>query len=117
LPQDVVDKVLSAEKLNRQEMGAIIGRYFVNLENVPIRMLESLMEVGKTLPSWPQLGSAAVLSGLYVAYATKKILLGLPLNEGRFLMGPDQQLNPELGSEEYISKKNQIIQKMSAGPQ
>lgn len=117
LPQEVIDKVLSSEKLSRQEMGAIIGRYFVNLENVPVRMLESLMEVGRSLPSWPQLGAAAVLSGLYVAYATKKILLDLPLKDGRFLMGPDQQLNPELETEDYINKKNQIIQMMSGGLQ
>lgn len=115
LPEDVIQSILSDEQMSRQEAGVIIGKYFVNLENVPIRMLESLLEIGRTLPSWPQLGGAAVLSGLYLAYAAKKILLNLPLNSGRFLMGPEEQLNPEIKTSEYIDKKAQLIQIMTGG--
>jgi len=115
MPQEVIDTILAKNQMSRQEMGAIIGKYFVNLENVPVRMLESLMQVGKTLPSWPQLGGAAVLSGLYLAYAAKKILLNQPLNAGRFLMGPEQQLNPELDTEAYKARKSELIRMMSGG--
>lgn len=113
MPQDVIDSILANNHMSRQEMGAIIGKYFVNLENVPVRMLESLMQVGKSLPSWPQLGGAAVLSGLYLAYAAKKIILNQPLNSGRFLMGPEQQLNPEINSEAYKARKSELIQRIS----
>lgn len=116
LPESVIEEVLSNKKMNRREAGAIIGKYFVNLENVPLRMIESLLEVGKSLPSWPQLGGAAVLSGLYVAYAAKRILLGQPLNSGRFLMGPEQQLNPEIDSEDYKNRKKELIALMTGGP-
>jgi len=113
MPQEVIDSILANNQMSRQEMGAIIGKYFVNLENVPVRMLESLLQVGKTLPSWPQLGGAAVLSGLYLAYAAKKIILNQPLNSGRFLMGPEQQLNPELNAEAYKARKTELIKLMS----
>jgi hypothetical protein len=115
LPQEVIDQILANEKMDRRQMGAIIGKYFVNLENVPLRMLESLLEVGKTLPSWPQLGGAAVLSGLYLAYGARKILLGQPLNPGRFVMGPEAQLNPDVRTEEYKRKKAELIKKMMQG--
>lgn len=115
LPQNIIDEILTSKQMSRREAGAIIGKYFVNLENVPIRMIESLLEVGKTLPSWPQLGGAAVLSGLYLAYATKKILLEQPINSGRFLMGPEAQLNPEIQTPEYQKKKAALIKHMIGG--
>jgi len=116
LPEEIIEAVLNNQEMNRAQMGAIIGKYFVGLENVPVRMMESLMEVGRTLPSWPQLGGAAVLSGLYLSYAVKKILLGHNLNTGRFLMGPESQLNPDLTTDEYQAQKAALIEKMSQGP-
>jgi len=116
LPEEIIQAVLAKQEMSRAEMGAIIGKYFVGLDNVPVRMMESLMEVGRTLPSWPQLGGAAVLSGLYLSYAAKKILLGQNLNSGRFLMGPEEQLNPDLKSPEYQAHKAALIQKMTQGP-
>lgn len=113
LPQPIIDDLLNDKQMDRREAGAIIGKYFVGLENVPLRMLESLSEIGKSLPSWPQLGGAAVLSGLYLAYATRKILLGQNINSGRFLMGPEPQLNPDIVTSEYKDKKTRIIDMMN----
>ncbi|MGI9028272.1 MAG: ThiF family adenylyltransferase [Candidatus Saccharimonadales bacterium] len=115
LPDEVVDSILNHTKMSRPEAGAIIGKYFVNLENVPVRMLESLLEVGKSLPSWPQLGGAAVLSGLYVSYAVKRILLGQALRSGRFVMGPEAQLNPDLETEAYKTRKTELITIITSG--
>lgn len=114
LPDEVAEDILGSKEMNRQETGAIIGKYFVNLENVPVRMLESLLEVGKTLPSWPQLGGAAVLSGLYVSYAAKRILLGQALRSGRFIMGPEAQLNPDLETDDYKKTKTELIDVMTS---
>jgi hypothetical protein len=94
IPMDVIERIKS-EKLDRVELGMMIGRYFVGPENIPLRMYQSLMEVGKTLPSWPQLGSAAALSGIAVAYAVKKILLGHKIRAGRNLISLDEKLDLE----------------------
>jgi len=53
------------------------------LELIVPRMLESLALVGKSLYSWPQLGDAATLSGVVVAYAVKQIALGFPIHRGK----------------------------------
>lgn len=47
------------------------------------RMLSSLQEVGKTLYSWPQLGDAATLSGVAVAFVVKQMVLGVPIRSGK----------------------------------
>lgn len=62
----------------------IAGEKFI----VP-KMLESLKEVGKTLYSWPQLGDAATLSGVVLAYLTKKIALGEKTKNGKFEVNLD----------------------------
>lgn len=116
LPDQIVEDVLNNQQMNRREAGAIIGKYFVDLKNVPPRMIESLLEVGKTLPSWPQLGGAAVLSGLYIAYATRRILLSQNINSGRFVMGPEEQLNPDIKSSKYAKKKKELINLMTSKP-
>lgn len=113
LPDNILNDILNNKEMSRREAGAIIGRYFVDLKNVPLRMIESLLEVGRTIPSWPQLGGAAVLSGLYVAYAVKKIILNQPLSTGRFLMGPDYQLDPSIATAKYNAQKDKLIEIMT----
>lgn len=113
LPPEIVEAVVEHNKqFSRAEAGKIIGNYFVGLENVPLRMLESLMEVGKSLPSWPQLGGAATLAGIVVAYCSKKILLDQPLRSGRYLLGPDGVLNPALETATYKAALQSIIDKI-----
>ncbi len=48
-----------------------------------LRMLESVGEVGKTLYSWPQLGTAASLCGSVLAQLARRILVGEKVNSGR----------------------------------
>lgn len=101
VPADILSKI-KAGGIDRRELGQLIGRYFVGPDYIPLRMYESLMEVGKSLPSWPQLGGAAALSGVSVAYAAKKIILGQPLKVGRTLISLDQKLSKS--SDEELSK-------------
>ncbi len=58
------------------------------------RMMESLPQVGKTIYSWPQLGDAATLSGVAVAYALKRLALGEPLALAKCEVSLDALLNP-----------------------
>ena len=79
----------------RAKLGMMIGKYFVGADNIPLRMYQSLGEVGKSLPSWPQLGGAAALSGVSLAYICKKMILGYRLRTGRVLISLDQKLDLE----------------------
>jgi molybdopterin/thiamine biosynthesis adenylyltransferase len=57
---------------------AIIGA-----ETMSARMGASLIEVERTIATWPQLASDVVLGGATVTHAARRILLGLPLPSGR----------------------------------
>ncbi|MGB3303223.1 ThiF family adenylyltransferase [Gordonia sp. (in: high G+C Gram-positive bacteria)] len=57
--------------------GAIVG------DGVTERMRMSLAEVGRTIPSWPQLGSAATLAGAVGAAVGRRIVLGEDMPSGR----------------------------------
>ena len=58
------------------------------------RMKESLLEVGKTLYSWPQLGDAATLSGIAVAYVVRKIATGENIRSGKIDLNLDLFFKP-----------------------
>ena len=51
------------------------------------RQQESIMEIGKTLSGVAQLGSAAALAGVAVAYATRRIIIKEDMPSGRYVMG------------------------------
>jgi hypothetical protein len=69
----------------------IITRW-VHPENVAIKMQESLMELGKTLYTWPQLGTAAFLSGCAVSYAVRSIIVGEPVKSGKYKIFLDKEI-------------------------
>jgi hypothetical protein len=52
----------------------------------------SLTQVGRTLPSWPQLGTAATVGGALGALAARYIACGVPLPSGRYRADLDQVL-------------------------
>jgi len=65
---------------------------------VTSRMQDSLMEVGKTLYSWPQLGTAATLSGVAIAYLVKRLAQGEKLKSGKYEINFDGIFDPEYDS-------------------
>jgi len=55
------------------------------------RMLTSVAEVGKTLYSWPQLGTAANLCGTVITYLARSIVLGdTSIKSGRYQVDLDK---------------------------
>ncbi len=59
----------------------------------------SLTQVGTKLPSWPQLGNAALLSGVAASYVARRILTGQNMPSGRYEINLDAHLDPEYQSE------------------
>jgi tRNA threonylcarbamoyladenosine dehydratase len=111
VPADVLERI-KAGGIPRAELGKMIGQYFVGLENIPARMFESLAQVGKTLPSWPQLGGAAALAGVSLAYAIRRILLDKPLKQGRTLISLEEKLDADYGSAGHQAELQQHQQMM-----
>jgi hypothetical protein len=55
----------------------------IDVRLVPTRVLHSVLEVGRTIYSWPQLASAATLSGAVLAYTVRKIANGEKIKSGK----------------------------------
>jgi len=114
IEQRVLDRILTDETIPRQQLGMAIGRYFIGPENIPLRMYQSLQAVGQTLPSWPQLGSAAAQSGIAVAYSSYRILTGQPLRQGRYVIGPEAVLDPSIDDPAYQQEWRKYVDMLQA---
>jgi molybdopterin/thiamine biosynthesis adenylyltransferase len=87
----------SLSSLKKFEIGKMITKH-VGPENVTERMRQSLLELGKTIVSWPQLGGAATMSGASVAYCVRKILNDQPVIDNRAIVSLDEKLVPNYNS-------------------
>jgi len=81
----------------------------VGLEQNSLQMLESLISIGKTLPTWPQLGSTATMAGGVIATTLKKILLGENVQSGRYYISLDPVLVSDFNNIESEKKRQDII--------
>ncbi len=94
----------SLKSLDKFGIGKMITK-LVGAENVTLRMQESLLEMGKTIVSWPQLGGAALLNGSAVAYVVRKILTNRPVENNRALISMDEKFVPDYFSAEETKKR------------
>ena len=98
---------VSYKKLNalgKFGVGKAITRH-IGAETVTLRMQASLLEVGKTIVSWPQLGGAALVNGAAVAYCVRKILNGEQIEKNRAVISLDERLIPNYNSKAERSKR------------
>lgn len=98
------------KKLDKMGIGRMITKH-VGPENISERMQQSLLGIGKTIVSWPQLGGAALLNGSAVAYSVRKILAGQSLEDNRALISLDEKLTPNYFSGREKQKRQRIAQK------
>lgn len=69
------------------------------------RMLQSVMDVGKKIYAWPQLGTAATLCGAVLAYLTRQIVLGVPIQSQRTEVNLDSIFEPDYFSAKKIRSR------------
>lgn len=100
--------------LDKFGIGKMITKH-VGPENVTERMQQSLTEMGKTIVSWPQLGSAALVNGAAVAYCVRKILNGQPLESNRALVSLDEKLIPDYNSPEAVARRQEVSADFAKG--
>lgn len=77
----------------------------VGPEYLTERMQESLLEIGKSIASVPQLGATASLAGAAIAYAIRKIASSNELPSGRYTLGLEAILDSGYDSAEAISQR------------
>jgi molybdopterin/thiamine biosynthesis adenylyltransferase len=95
-----VQEVKKSQKKMFEAMSKII-----DISLVPPRVLSSVMEVGRTIYSWPQLASAATLSGAVIAYAIRKIALGENIKAGKLEVNLDATFDADYEKNEDFRKR------------
>lgn len=75
----------------RDKAPYVVG--LLGARDLSARMAGSLVEVGETLNSWPQLGGDVALGAASVATAVRRIGLGRPLRSGRTRLDVEQALD------------------------
>lgn len=90
--------------LDRAGVGRTITKH-IGHENVTPRMQESLLEMGKTIVSWPQLGGAALLNGAAVAYCVRRIVNGQEVQHNRATISFDEIFVPSYASAGELAKR------------
>lgn len=64
----------------------------IGFEKNSLAMLESLLSIGKSLATWPQLGATATIAGGIIATTIKKIMLGEKVLSNRYYISLDDIL-------------------------
>lgn len=102
--------VNTLKSLSNTEKVSIVLK-ITGLETLTPRMKVSLLEIGQTISSWPQLASGVFLGGASVAHAARKFLLGEDVKSGRFYVDFDQLFN--LKEAEEIKIDAPVFEKLS----
>ncbi len=86
-----------------------IASKIVGAEAHTERMLDSILELGKTLAGVPQLGSAASMAGAVMSYGIRKIACGEKLVSGRYDINLDEKITFNYTTSEEISKRSEKV--------
>lgn len=96
------------KNLSNKEKVSIVLK-ITGLETLSLRMKASLLEIGQTITSWPQLASGVFLGGASVAHVSRRLLLGSNVNSGRYYIDFDDILKIDTHLEEVIKPNYQTI--------
>jgi len=96
-----IEKILYKKDMNHREWqkhaAAIIGT-----KNMPITLQKSLLKIGTTIVTHPQLGSTVLMTGGVTTYAIKRIASGQAMPSGRSVISLDHLLVPD----EYANRQH-----------
>lgn len=84
LPKKILDNPITEEDKTKY------AKQIVGLEHIPIRALESLSEINKTLVGRPQLASTVIVSSGLATYLVRLLVLGHKLPSGRYYISFDK---------------------------
>lgn len=93
--------VQSLKNISNTQKVAIVLK-ITGLETLSHRMKVSLLEIGQTITSWPQLASGVFLGGASVAHVGRRLLLGDPVPSGRFYVDIDEVIKIDIPDYEHF---------------
>lgn len=70
-----------------------VGLKITGLDTLSPRMKASLLEIGESISTWPQLASAVFLGGASIAHIGRRLLLGEAVRSGRYYVDLDKVID------------------------
>lgn len=86
-----IEKVLNTQLENHREWMKYAVK-IIDPNNMHIKMQQSLLKIGSTIVTHPQLGSTVMMTGGALAFAAKNIALGGQIGSGRFVISLEKEL-------------------------
>ncbi|MFZ6051110.1 Rv1355c family protein [Halocola ammonii] len=93
IPENVDYELMKSLETNEEKMPYLLP--MVQTENLSPRMKASLLEVGQTIGTWPQLSSDVVMGGAFATNLVRRILLDQLHVSGRYYIDPDELIRDE----------------------
>ncbi len=95
-----VEKLLDQPLENYREWTKHAMR-IIDPSNMTVKMQKSLLKIGTTIVTHPQLGSTVMMTGGVLAFAAKNIALGQPIKSGRYVISLEKELLSDHQSRRY----------------
>ncbi len=92
---------LLTEKLENYREWTKHAVSIIDPKNMPLKMQKSLLKIGTSIVTHPQLGSTVMLTGGVLAFAIKSIALGHPLQSGRYVISLEGELLADHKTRQY----------------
>lgn len=95
-----IEKLLDSPVENYREWTKHAVR-IIDPKNMPLKMQKSLLKIGTTIVTHPQLGSTVMATGGVLAFAAKSIALGHDLKSGRYVISMEHSLLADHKTRKY----------------
>lgn len=86
-----IEQLLDSKVENYREWTKHAVR-IIDPHNMSVKMQQSLLKIGTTIVTHPQLGSTVMMTGGVLAFAVKNIALGHPLKSGRYIISLEKEM-------------------------
>jgi len=114
LIEDLNPAKLKSLKTNEDKIPYMLD--IVGIDTISTRAKASMLEIGESITTWPQLASAVTLGGGITADVVRRILLEQFSNSGRYYFDVEEVIGNEKAEEAQISK-NGVAPDENFGPE
>lgn len=115
-PEMFLGRIKNMDKIDFSKLSDLERRRLiiklVGFEKNSEEMLDSLLGIGDTIGTWPQLGATAAIAGGIVATTIKKIVLGEKVKSGRYYICLDDILVAGFNSSGRKNSRKEQVQKI-----
>jgi len=95
-----IEELVEKKDMNHREWMKHAAR-IIGTSNMPLNMQQSLLKIGSSIVTHPQLGSTVMMTGGVTTYAIKQAALGKPMPSSRKTISLEKMLVPDYSKAGY----------------